>query len=46
MKAQVSLPLPEIYKALCPQCKVKIEELVREKLASEAIRAALEGKEE
>jgi len=46
MPIQVSLSLPEIYTKLCPKCKKALQELVKEKMADQAIKEALEGKEE
>jgi hypothetical protein len=46
MGIQVNLSLPEIYKALCPKCKKALQELVKSKMADQAIQQALEGKEE
>lgn len=41
---QVNLSLSDIFKVLCPECKEKIVELVKEKMTDQAIRQSLEGK--
>ena len=39
---QVNLSLSEIYKCICPECKEKIVELVKDQLQDKAIRESLE----
>ena len=46
MAIQVSLSLPEIYTKLCPKCKKTLQELVKERVADQAIKESLEGKKE
>lgn len=41
---QVKLELKEIYQNMCPKCQEKIRDLVKEKLADQAVKKALEGK--
>ena len=43
---QVNLSLKEIYAKLCPKCKAKLRDLVKEKLTDQAVKDALEGKNE
>ena len=42
MSLQVNLSLKEIYEKLCPKCKEKLRELVKEKLADDVVKQALE----
>ena len=39
---QVNLSLKEIYGKLCPKCQKKIRDLVKEKLADQVVKQALE----
>ena len=39
---QVNLSLKEIYSKLCPKCQKKIRDLVKEKLADQVVKQALE----
>lgn len=40
---QVNLSLKEIYSKLCPKCQKKVIELVKDKVAEQAVKDALEG---
>ncbi len=39
---ELKLSLKEIYKKLCPECQEKLRDLVKEKMADQAIKQALE----
>jgi hypothetical protein len=41
---QIPLNIKEIYKLLCPDCKKKLEDYVKDKLASQLAKRVLEGK--
>jgi len=41
VKVQVSLK--DIYKRVCPKCKKKIRELIREKITEDMVNRVLEG---
>ena len=43
---QVNLSLSKIYQALCPECKEKVVNLVRDAMTEQAIKDTLEGKVE
>ena len=43
---QINLNLKEIYQQLCPECQQKLLNLIKDKLADQAIKDALEGKNE
>ena len=43
--AEINLALKEIYSELCPECKAKLRELVKGKLADQVVKEALEGDE-
>ena len=43
---QVNLSLKEIYGKLCPECQAKLRELLKEKVADQAVKDALESKDE
>lgn len=45
MSIRVNLTMPEIYKALCPECQKKLEELVKSKVQDQVAKKILEGKE-
>ncbi len=38
----LSITVQEIYKELCPECKRKIQALIKDKLTDEMVRKALE----
>lgn len=42
---QVNLSLSEIYQKLCPECKKKLEDMVKAGLTDQAVKQALEGAE-
>ena len=39
----LNLTVTEIYGKLCPGCKEKMQQLVKEKMADDLVRRALEG---
>ena len=41
---QVNLSIKEIYKLLCPECKEKLEKLVKSKIDTQLAKQVLEGK--
>ena len=41
---QVQLSLSEIYKVLCPACQGKLVKMVQDKLTTQSVVEALEGK--
>jgi len=41
---QVNLSLKEIYSKLCPKCQKKVRDLLKDKVADQAVKDALEGK--
>jgi len=43
---QVNLSLKEIYGKLCPKCQKKLRDLVKDKLADQVVKDALEEKKE
>ena len=45
MSIQVNLSIKEVYKLVCADCKKKLEELVKDKMASELAKQVLEGKD-
>lgn len=42
MSIQVNLSVKEIYAALCPECKKKLEEMVKGKIADDLAKKVLE----
>jgi len=42
MSIQVNLSVKEIYAGLCPKCKKQMEQMVKDKLADEMVKKALE----
>lgn len=46
MALQINLTLREIYKELCPKCKERLEAMVKEKMASDLVKRALESGED
>lgn len=40
---QVNVSLKEIYSKLCPKCQEKVVDLVKDKVAEQAVKEALEG---
>jgi len=40
---EVQVSLREIYRAVCPKCKKKIRELIREKITEDMVNRVLEG---
>lgn len=42
MAIQINLQLAEIYKVVCPKCQKKIRDLVKDKMADDMIKSALE----
>lgn len=45
MSIQVNLTMPEIYKALCPQCQKKLEKMVKDKVQDQVAEQVLKGEE-
>jgi len=43
MSIEIKVDLKEIYKMLCPECKKKLVNYIKEKMAEEIIRKQLEG---
>ena len=43
MATKVDLDIKEIYRLLCPQCQKKLEDLVKDKLASRLAKNVLQG---
>jgi len=43
---QVNLSLKEIYARLCPECQAKLRDMLKEKVADQAVKDALEDKDE
>lgn len=43
---QVNLDIKEIYRALCPTCKKRLEAMVKGKLATNLAKTMLEGEGE
>jgi hypothetical protein len=39
----VSLSIKEIYKLICPECREKLEKLVKDKLQDNMVKQILEG---
>jgi len=42
MSQQINISLNEIYKQLCPKCQKKLRDLVKDKLADDMVKKALE----
>jgi len=42
MSIQVTLTLKEIHAALCPKCKEKLEQMIKEKVDQQVIKKTLE----
>ena len=43
---QVNLSLKEIYARLCPECQAKLRDMLKEKIADQTVKDALEDKDE
>jgi len=43
MANQINLSIKEIYGKLCPECQAKLRELLKEKIADQTVKEALEG---
>jgi protein-disulfide isomerase len=43
-QAQISLNVKEIYDILCPQCKKKFRELIKEKITDSMVESVLQDK--
>jgi len=43
VSVEVKVDLKEIYKMLCPECKRKLINYIKEKMSEELIRKQLEG---
>lgn len=43
MSLQINLTMREIYKNLCPQCKRKLEKMVKEKMDEAMVKRVLKG---
>jgi len=41
---QISLNVKEIYDRLCPKCKKKLKQLIKEKITDQLVEGVLEGK--
>ena len=44
MASQISLSIKEIYGKLCPKCQAKLRGLLKDKIADQAVKDALEEK--
>jgi len=42
MAQQINVSLNEIYKQLCPKCQKKVRDLIKDKLADDVVKRALE----
>ena len=40
---RVNLSIKEIYAKLCPKCQAKLRDLLKDKIADQAVKDALEG---
>jgi len=45
MPEKIKVDIKEIYKILCPGCKVKLEKAMMEKISRQTVRKALGGKD-
>ena len=46
MPNRINLSIKEIYATLCPECQTKLRDLLKEKIADQTVKDALEeGKE-
>jgi hypothetical protein len=45
MDQKITYDIKEIYKMLCPQCRDKLKEMVKEKLTDRLVEKALEDKQ-
>ena len=41
---QISLNVKEIYDRLCPKCKKKLKQLIKEKITDQLVEGVLEGR--
>lgn len=46
MPEKIKVDIREIYRLLCPECKAKVSQMVKDKLADQVVKDALEGKSE
>jgi len=46
MSQKVQLDIKEIYRLMCPECRDKLRDLVKGKLADQVVKQALEGQSE
>ena len=42
MSLTISIDLKKLYKQLCPECRKKLEEMVREQITEQLVKQALE----
>lgn len=42
MANQINLSIREIYSKLCPECQAKLKDLLKEKIADQTVKDALE----
>jgi uncharacterized protein with PIN domain len=42
VKTQISLSIKEIYERLCPECKKKLRELIKEKITEQMVNEIVE----
>lgn len=45
MPIRVNVDIKQIYKVLCPECKKKVEKIVKERIAEDGAKQVLEGEE-
>ena len=45
MASQIKLSIKEIYAKLCPGCQAKLRDMLKSKIADQAVKDALEGRE-
>lgn len=45
MDQRIDLSIKEIYKLMCPECRQKLKELVKQKMTDRMVESALEEKE-
>lgn len=46
MPEKIKVDIREIYRLLCPECKAKVGQMVKDKLTDQVVKDALEGKSE
>lgn len=43
---KVNVDIKEVYRLLCPECRERLKQLVKDKMTDQMVTGALEGKQE